>query len=389
MVQSACAMLPVERIDAAFRGEPTDRVPIHHIQFSSKMASLILGREAYVGGGIQQFREARALWQGGKAHAEFLARSLKDAVDLAIATEQDMVRPYHWRMNQKPAKLIDEFTFQYDNPGGGYQVMRFFSETETYQVIDEQPLKPEVTVEDLERQVTDAERAAAEYRASEAVFADPLQAREMVKGERAMRCAGVWLNIPYESPAWLEATLTRPDLVGRYLDTFVETSCKNAALAGRLGLKYLFGGGDFATNAGPMYSPRVFHELMLPRLQKISAACSAAGVHHLFGTDGNTWLVSTDLFGESGVSGYYEIDRDAGMDLRKLRARFPHLTLIGNIASRTLHCGTRQQVIDETRETIETARELGHILVGCSNQIVTETPPENMWAMLETIRRYR
>src|SRR5690348_8531032 len=115
MNQAACAMLPVERIDAAFAGEPTDRVPIHHIQFSSKMASLILGREAYVGGGIQQFREAQALWQGAEVHAEFLARSLRDAVDFAIATEQDMVRPYHWRMNRRPSQKIDEFTFRYDD----------------------------------------------------------------------------------------------------------------------------------------------------------------------------------------------------------------------------------------------------------------------------------
>jgi hypothetical protein len=388
-IDRSLKMRPIDRVDAAFAGKPTDRVPVAHIQFASRMAALVLGREAYVGGGIQQYREACALWKSPDAHAEFVARSLKDAVDLAVATEQDLVRPSHWRMNVKPVRRIDAHTFMYGNPDGEYHINRFFPETEMYQTIEEYPPKPEVTLEDLEKQVNALEKSVADYQPRESIFEDPLKAREVLKGERALRCGGVWLCIPYEPAVWLEATILKPELVARYLDVDVVKSCKNAELAGKLGLKYLFGGGDFATNTGPLYSPKVFHELMLPRLKKISDACHRNGVKHLFGSDGNSWLVSDDLFGASGVDGYYEVDRLAGMDLRKLRARFPNLTLIGNVSSQTLHTATKQQVIDETLDVIETAKELGHILVGCSNQVIAETPPENMFAMLETIRNNR
>ncbi len=49
-----------ERVLATFSKEPTDKVPIHHLGFSSEVASALLGREAFVGGGIQMWREAVA-----------------------------------------------------------------------------------------------------------------------------------------------------------------------------------------------------------------------------------------------------------------------------------------------------------------------------------------
>ena len=75
---------------AAFRGEPTDVVPVYHLGFSSDIASALLGRTAYVGGGSQQWREATAWWQGEDAHDEFLERSFQDAIDVALLVDHDM-----------------------------------------------------------------------------------------------------------------------------------------------------------------------------------------------------------------------------------------------------------------------------------------------------------
>ena len=101
-------MTPNERTIAAFEHEPTDRVPVFHGGFSSWAASIVLGREAYVGGGIQQWREACALWEGGDAHDEYMERSLTDCYDLTSVLDQDMVRVGYWRNPEKPAKKIDE-----------------------------------------------------------------------------------------------------------------------------------------------------------------------------------------------------------------------------------------------------------------------------------------
>jgi len=100
-------MTPRERILATFEHEPTDKVPIHHIGFSGDAASKILGREAYVGGGIQQWRESKALWDGEEAHREFLKRSIEDAFEVAKATDQDIIRFHYWRLPLKPTRKID------------------------------------------------------------------------------------------------------------------------------------------------------------------------------------------------------------------------------------------------------------------------------------------
>ena len=73
-----------ERVLATFKNEHTDKVPIHHLGFSADSASKILGREVYVGGGIQQWREANALLEGKDAHQKFLNRSLEDAFQLRL-----------------------------------------------------------------------------------------------------------------------------------------------------------------------------------------------------------------------------------------------------------------------------------------------------------------
>ena len=77
------------------------------------------------------------------------------------------------------------------------------------------------------------------------------------------------------------------------------------------------------------------------------------------------------------------------MDLRKLREAFPDLVLLGNIQSQTIHLGTRDDVINEPRACMETALEMGRIIVGVSNYLVPGTPQENIEAMLTTIEELR
>ena len=386
--ETPAPMKPVERATAAFAVKPTDRVPLHHIQFSSRAASLILGRPAHVGGGIQQYRESVALWQGAGAHAEYVERCRQDALDLALATDQDLIRPGYWRMREKPTRRLDEFTFLYGDPAGTYRVHKFDPATELYQIVDQRPL-PVTEVDDLERQIADEERAATEYVASPDVYAAAVKCREAVKGERAIRTDGGGVGIPYGMPVWLEAMLLRPDLIARKLDADVVLAKKLADVAARLGFPFLFGGGDMATNQGTMYSPRVFHELMLPRVIEISRHCHSLGMQFLFGSDGNLWPVADDLFGTAGADGYFEVDFGAGMDPRRLRERFPHLTIVGILPSALLHRGTKDQVVEATLRMLETAREVNGVFVGCSNQIVPQTPPENIFAMLETLRKWR
>jgi len=381
-------MLPKERVAAAFEHQPTDKIPIYQAGFSSCVGSYVLGREAYVGGAIQQYREAVALWEGGDLQQEFVERSFEDACEICEELDLDMVRTIYWRKPQKPTRRIDEHSFMYgDRDKDEYwEVWRFDPPTETYGQIDCKPV-PEPTPQQMAESVERGVEAAEAYDPTPDTFPDHQRALERFGETRAIPGAGVGVCISRER-VWLEATVLYPDIVGRYLDAAAIRGPKNARVMAEMGLPYCFGGGDFAGTRGPFYSPKVFHELMLPRLQIISNSCEEAGTYHLFASDGDLWPVADDLFGASGVHGFYEVDR-MFMDMRELRDKFPHLTFLGGIRSEVLHIGSVDDVVEETRSALEAAHEIGGCIIGCSNQIVAGTPEQNFWAMMETLEEYR
>lgn len=377
---------------AAFRGEPADRVPIYHTGCSSRAASHILGREAFVGGGIQRWRESVALWNGPAAHREFLQRSLQDARDLTAATGQDLFRWAYWRLQEEPTERIDEHTFLYGDRGGFWRVRRYDPPGEVYEIVEEHaPAKePLETMDHLERHVRKLQDRPIDPQAAVDAGAAARDMLEKFGGQYLLRFGGGELCITYGEAIWLEAIAARPDLVGDYLDRQVEERLPVLRALAAAGVKAVFGGGDLASSTGPFYSPADFRALMLPRLRRLTAACRELGMYYLFGTDGHLWPIAPDLFGASGVDGYYEPDRRAGMDLSRLRDSYPNLTVVGgNISSITQARGTVREVIDETRDCLETARARGRIIVGVSNAIVPETPPANIDAMLETIEKHR
>lgn len=385
-----------ERVLTTFEGKPTDKIPVHNIGFSGYAASVILGREAYVGGQIQQWREMNALWEGPEAHKEFLEWSEKDAVAVALAADHDILRLQYWRWSEKPTKKIDEYTFLFGDPEKNWYTMRFdpeielFHRTEGYRAVEQKRTaqREPIDMEKLETSLEKQEKELEDAPPPSCNADSKVQATLEKYSDYAVRIGGRTVSIPYDQ-FWLEATAARPDLVARHINIQAERACRQMARLAASGVKLVFAGSDFASNEGPMYSPKVFHELVLPGLKKITEACHKHGMYYLFASDGNLWPVADDLFGESGVDGYFEIDRRAGMDLAKLRGRFPHLTLIGNISSHTLHLGTEEQVIEEVMSCIDVAEKYGGVIIGVSNYIMPGTPEENIMAMLNTIRKYR
>ena len=375
-----------ERVMAAFRHERTDKTPICHIGFSSDVASALLGREAYVGGGIQQWREATALWQGEDAHQEFLERSFQDAIDVALAVDNDIVRPSYWRYPTPPTRCIDENTYLYEyGPEEEWKVLRHDPGTEQTSIMD---YRPKAGAEDLEAVVEAEERDIESYQPTEARFAFEIRAQQLLGHERVIRAGAGAVGSPYRQ-LWLEATLLRPDLVRRHLEVQVERARRDIPYLGARGFCHFFAGIDFAGNDGPMYSPKTFSELFLPALKRVSDICHRAGGYHLFASDGDIWPVAGALLTQAGIDGYYEIDRRAGMDLARLRERFPRLVLLGNVSSHTVHLGTRQEVVAEAMSCLELSRHGTGIIVGTSNYFVPGTPIENVVALIETIREYR
>lgn len=376
-----------ERIRAAFSGQPTDRVPIYCAGMHGRIADHVLGRDAHYGFGRQGFREAMALWHGEDAHAEFLARTLEDTLAWNEALDLDLVFVGGGRHAARPTRIIDEHTLLFGDESASWYVMRFDPETELFQRVDGSPMVPPA-LEDLDAIVERAEQDAEEYAPTPETF--PLQqyAVERLGDRREVFGAGIMVYVPREK-VWLEAMVLRPELVLRWTMALARRAVKNARVMAQMGLWVLFGGGDFAGKNGPLYSPASFARCMSPAVREISRGCEEAGVLHMFASDGDLWPVADELYGRCGVHGYHEIDRHAGMDLERLRDRFPELRLMGGIASETLHLGTAEDVRHECLTALDVARRRGRVMVGVSNTVVAPTPLANFDVMVETLHAYR
>jgi len=380
-------MTSKERIEMVFKKKKVDKIPLNHRGFSAKVASYILKREAFVGGGIQQWREAKSYWEGW--HDEYLERSFKDAIDIAFLTNQDIIRSSYWRHPLPPTKKIDEYTYLYEyGEEKDWKVLHYIPESE--QAIFSYYHPRELTIEDIKKEVKEGEKNLSSYKPKEEDFAFQIKAQRMFGKEKVIETYGVTVGISMrQANVWLEAMLLDPGLVKALINQQVERAKRNVEFLSKLGFGYFLGGLDFASEKGPMFSPGLFRELILPGLKKVSEICHRYGGYHLFASDGNLWPVANALFKESKIDGYYEVDRKAGMNLEKLRKKFPDLTLIGNISSWTLSQGTREDVKREVLSCLEVAKKYSGVIVGVSNYILPETPYENVEVMLDVLDEER
>ncbi len=376
-----------QRVEATFEGKPVDKIPIYAAGLSGRIASHVLGREAWVGHGKQQYRETIAHWEGEEAHQEFIERTQRDVFEVNEKLDLDLVRPAYWRYGFKPTKRINQNTFFFGEEDGDWWVMRYDPDTELYQKIDKSPA-PEATIDDIRAQVERQEAHVLGDPPSPEAYPDLVRALEFFGNRRMVPGFGTGVGILRERN-WLEAMALEPDLVRRHLVCRAKSNTLAIKTAHSMGLRILLGGGDFAGKNGPLYSPKAFHECMLPALQIVSEACEELNCWHFFASDGNLWPVAEDLFGNSGVHGFYEIDIRCEMHLERIRDTFPHLRLMGGIASETLHMGSTEDVKLEVLDALRVAKERGNIVVGVSNQVVPPTPLENFDTMMETLHEYR
>jgi uroporphyrinogen decarboxylase len=88
---------------------------------------------------------------------------------------------------------------------------------------------------------------------------------------------------------------------------------------------------DMCYRGGPLISPDMFREFILPAYKRITAFFRSWGVEHIFmDTDGNCETL-IPLFIEGGITGIFPFEVAAGMDIVKIRETYPNLQMLGGI----------------------------------------------------------
>ncbi|MCX7597460.1 MAG: hypothetical protein N2512_01140 [Armatimonadetes bacterium] len=368
---------------AAFGGKATERVPVHEQGIASDVASKILGREAFTGARMLHYQEAVWAVRGPEAHREFQERLVQDVVELYRTLRFGAICA-PWLMGA-PTRQVGEYEFLYGDPDGDWYVCRYDPQAHTYGVV-EYSRPPAWRGEEAIRAAADnLEAAAANWRtngSAEALESHVRRWLDIAGDEFELLATGAMLSVPINEE-WLTACALCPDQVGRYLDAQVEIGIQQIELQASLGLRIIWGGGDLADKNGPVYGPKFFREVVLPRYVRLVKAAEDHGMKYLFRSDGNLWSIADDLFVTAGAHGFGEIDHDAGMDLHELMKRYPKLTCWGNVSCRLLRTGTPAEVRSVAEELVQLGKATGRLILGSSNTVLPGTPPENYLAMWE------
>lgn len=138
---------------------------------------------------------------------------------------------------------------------------------------------------------------------------------------------------------------------------------------------------DMCYRSGPLISPKMFEEFMLPYYKKLCGFFRDNGIRVIHvDTDGNAWKL-IPLFIEGGVTGLFPMEVAAGMDVVKLREAFPKLQMIGGVDKMEL-MKDKSAIDHELEHRIIPTMQVGGFIPMVDHLV----PPEVSW---ENFKYYR
>lgn len=138
----------------------------------------------------------------------------------------------------------------------------------------------------------------------------------------------------------------------------------------------LFFWEDMCYRSGPLISPKMFREFMLPRYLRITDLARSKGIDTIFvDSDGNVEEL-IPLWLDSGINGVYPMEVAAGMDVVKLRQQYgKELLMTGGIDKRVL--AQDRKAIDNELEKKLSIVEQGGYIPHIDHAIPHDVPYEN------------
>ncbi|MBN2558491.1 MAG: hypothetical protein JXB33_07050 [Clostridia bacterium] len=213
------------------------------------------------------------------------------------------------------------------------------------------------------------------------------------KGGKAIifrhRAAFMWSCYLMGMDEMLMNFILEPQLCHDLMDLVLDANIRVVRRAVRAGADIVVLGDDYAHNSGPMMSPEVFAEFILPRLQKMVDAIHEEGAMVIKHTDGNIMKIIEPII-NTGIDGLNPLEPTAGMDIGVIKRLYgDRVCLWGNIdCGDLLSHGTRDQVEQAVIKCIKDAGNGGGFVLSSSNSIHSSVNPWNFRAMVEAGKKY-
>ena len=187
----------------------------------------------------------------------------------------------------------------------------------------------------------------------------------------------------------LMAMALEPEFVHELFCRVADINIKVLQNAVKAGADTVSLGDDYCSNQGPLMSPAMFREFILPHLQRAIDSVHAAGAKCIKHCDGNLWPILEDLVG-TGVDCINPLEPVANMDMAEVKERYgKHVCMMGNIdCGDLLSNGSLKEVEQAVIECIRKGGSGGGLILSSSNSIHSGVSPANYAAMITTARQF-
>lgn len=132
---------------------------------------------------------------------------------------------------------------------------------------------------------------------------------------------------------------------------------------------------DLSGSTGPMISPSTFDEFIAPYYKQFFPFLKKKGVKNIFVDTDGEFNQLIPQFMEAGVDGFLPMDVNAGMDIVKVREKYPSLKFIGGYNKLKIEEG--KEAIDLEFQRILPVIQSGGYVPGCDHQATPDTSFEN------------
>ncbi|HEY3379205.1 MAG TPA: uroporphyrinogen decarboxylase family protein, partial [Armatimonadota bacterium] len=162
-----------------------------------------------------------------------------------------------------------------------------------------------------------------------------------------------------------------PDLVHDMLDTLCDLwIAVYARVQDAVKLDYFFVWEDMCDKTGPLISPALFTEFLLPRYQRFTQSLRAKGCKHIMVDSDGDERPLVPLWLAGGVDIVFPWESQFGLDVSAVRRQYPTLGMVGGINKRALAAG--RAAIDAELAKLPFMLEHGRFLPGLDHGVTNE-----------------
>ncbi|MHC4123627.1 MAG: uroporphyrinogen decarboxylase family protein [Planctomycetota bacterium] len=187
----------------------------------------------------------------------------------------------------------------------------------------------------------------------------------------------------------LMAMALKPDFAHRLFKKVADINIRILQRAARAGADTILVADDYCANKGPLMSPEMFREFILPHLKRAVDVVHAEGAKCIKHCDGYVWPILEDMI-NAGIDCINPLEPVANMDMAEVKEKYgDRICMMGNIDCSELLCHASTTEVEEAvRECIRKGAKGGGLIVSSSNSIHSGVKLENYTAMIKAVHKY-